>query len=272
MAGDWIKIEHALPDKPEVCQLAEILGIDQDAATGKLLRFWIWCDQQTVSGNALTVTKSFLDRITYHTGFADGLIKVGWLTSRDNNGCLELSVPRFDRHNGQTAKDRANTNRRVAKTRDLKRECNAETVTSVTLEPLQKPLPEKRREEKIEEKRGGREEAPPPVDSPETLIPKINSLKPSWLTAPHLTQPELYDLHKNRIGLEAISETDWETLRAWTESTEGKADWLMKTRSRFLTNYTEALMKAKDWQSLGGAITPAHMSLGGRKAYSHTIV
>jgi hypothetical protein len=55
-----------------------------------------------------------------------------------------FTIPRFDRHNGQTAKNRAATNRRVAD----HRKCNDSTVTNVTPKPLQKPLPEKRREEK----------------------------------------------------------------------------------------------------------------------------
>lgn len=140
MAGDWIKVEHTTPDKPEVVKLADMLGIDQDAVVGKLLRLWIWADQQSVSGNAITVTNSFLDRLVFCPGFAVGLVKVGWLNGR--NGLL--SIPNFDRHNGQTAKNRANTNRRVANHRKGR---NDETVTDVTPEPLQKPLPEKRRED-----------------------------------------------------------------------------------------------------------------------------
>lgn len=100
MAGDWIKVEHTTPDKPEVVKLAGILGIDQDAVVGKLLRLWIWADQQSVSGNAITVTNSFLDRLVFCPGFAAGLVKVGWLNGREGL----LSIPNFDRHNGQTAK------------------------------------------------------------------------------------------------------------------------------------------------------------------------
>ena len=144
MAGDWIKVEHTTPDKPEVVKLAGILGIDQDAVVGKLLRLWIWADQQSVSGNAITVTNSFLDRLVFCPGFAAGLVKVGWLNGREGL----LSIPNFDRHNGQTAKNRANTNRRVANSRKAHNErvtktCNA----NVTLGALQKPLPEKRRED-----------------------------------------------------------------------------------------------------------------------------
>ena len=147
MAGDWIKFEHATCNKPEVFQISESLGIDPDAVIGKLLRFWCWCDEQAVTCNdkcnALTVTKTVIDRITFRTGFADAMEKAGWLEYVDG----ELSVPNFNRHNGKTAKDRSVTNKRVAKNRKCNDECNGDTVTNVTLEPLQKPLPEKRREE-----------------------------------------------------------------------------------------------------------------------------
>lgn len=31
MAGDWIKVEENMPDKPEVCRIAARLGIEGDA-------------------------------------------------------------------------------------------------------------------------------------------------------------------------------------------------------------------------------------------------
>lgn len=161
MAGDWIKVEHTTPDKPEVVKLAGILGIDQDAVVGKLLRLWIWADQQSVSGNAITVTNSFLDRLVFCPGFAAGLVKVGWLNGREGL----LSIPNFDRHNGQSAKNRANTNRRVANSRKAHHERVAKTCNeNVTLEPLQKPLPEKRREDNTTTTTTGREVCQFPKD------------------------------------------------------------------------------------------------------------
>jgi hypothetical protein len=103
MAGNWIKIEHITPDKPEIVQMAESLHIDHDAVLGKCLRLWIWADQQTISGDDLIVTPSFLDRLTNCAGFSQGLLLVGWLKSRNGR----FSLPHFDRHNGQTAKNRA---------------------------------------------------------------------------------------------------------------------------------------------------------------------
>jgi len=142
MAGDWIKVEHTTPDKPEVFTLAELLQIDPDAVTGKLLRLWIWADQQTIDGNARSVTFALLDRIAGQRGFADALVRVGWLQVVDGG----VVFSNFERHNGDTAKKRAQGSRRVAKHRSGNAEsvtesqvCNAVSVT--------KALPEKRREE-----------------------------------------------------------------------------------------------------------------------------
>lgn len=63
MASSWIKVEVITPDKPEIFQIAEILGIDPDAVLGKLVRIWAWADQQTIDGNAGSVTKGVLDRL-----------------------------------------------------------------------------------------------------------------------------------------------------------------------------------------------------------------
>lgn len=130
MAGDWIKLEHWTPDKPEVFRIADILSIDPDAVTGKLIRIWIWADQQTTDGNAVSVTKALLDRITSVTGFANAMISVGWLEQVSDG----VRFANFDRHNGCTAKKRAQTSKRVEKSRgksvtQMKRRCNAESVT-----------------------------------------------------------------------------------------------------------------------------------------------
>lgn len=141
MASSWIKVEVITPDKPEIFQIAEILNIDPDAVLGKLVRIWAWADQQTIDGNAGSVTKGVLDRLAFITGFADALIAVGWLAYEDGR----LILPNFERHNGESSKKRALTNRRVAEHR--KRE-----TQKVTLAALQKELPEEEEEEDIKDK------------------------------------------------------------------------------------------------------------------------
>lgn len=131
MAGDWMKVEVALPDKPEVWQIAEALNLDPDAVVGKLIRIWRWFDQQSRDGNAPSVTKKLLDRDVGVTGFMDAMEKAGWLECSGDS----ISVPNFDIHNSKSAKNRALTQKRV------KRHRNDDSVTSA--------LPEKRREENI---------------------------------------------------------------------------------------------------------------------------
>lgn len=111
MAGDWLKMEAATPDKPEVLAIAARMGWDDpDLAVGKLFRVWRWFDQHTTNGNAPGVTFSLLDRIAGVSGFAFAMQSVGWLSINDEG----LMLPGFEKHCGKTAKERAQTARRVA--------------------------------------------------------------------------------------------------------------------------------------------------------------
>ena len=136
MAGDWIKVQHVTPDKPEVWQIADRLGIDPDAVVGKLIRVWIWADQQTTGGtcNAPSVTKALLDRVAGVTQFCAAMIDAGWLEETETG----IEFRNFDRHNGTSAKKRAQGSNRAAASRNR----NA----NVTQEALQKR--DQRREEK----------------------------------------------------------------------------------------------------------------------------
>lgn len=152
MAGDWLKVEISTPEKAETMAITAAMGWDDiDLTVGKLFRVWRWFDQQTIGGNAPGVNSALLDRIAGATGFADAMQSVGWLVI-DENG---ISLPNFDRHNGETAKSRALTSRRVTK---FNAKVNATTVNP-TVNPsvnpsvspaLVPPLPreEKRREDK----------------------------------------------------------------------------------------------------------------------------
>jgi len=131
-----MKVELELPDKPEVHYMAGALGIDADAVVGKLIRVWGWFDKHTEDGNATGVTFSLLDRISGVTGFAEQMELCGWLTQSGH----VLTIPKFDHHNGKTAKNRALTAKRVAKS---KGKSNAEGNAPIVTEAL--PREEKRR-------------------------------------------------------------------------------------------------------------------------------
>lgn len=119
MAEDWIKMGTRLAEKPEVIGIAErlsaqLLGgirIDEDTVVGKLHRLWSWADANTVDGNARGVTRIWVDRYLKVEGFGQAMADVGWLLVNPDG----ITFPNFHRHNGQTAKTRALTAKRVAK-------------------------------------------------------------------------------------------------------------------------------------------------------------
>lgn len=111
MAGDWIKMEVSTPDKPEVFAICAAMGWDDpDVVVGKLFRVWRWFDQHTTNGNAPGVTLALLDRISGVTGFGAAMQSVGWLIVDDAG----IRLPGFEKHCGKTAKERAQTAKRVA--------------------------------------------------------------------------------------------------------------------------------------------------------------
>jgi hypothetical protein len=146
VAGDWMKIELELPDKPEVHAIASQLNIDPDAVVGKLIRVWQWFDKHTTDGNAYGVTYSLVDRITSITGFGEAMSFVGWLEQKD----MYLVMPKFDKHTSKSAKTRANTSARVANYRNAKvtpealpREEKRRDI-STSLRSVDKPQPKRR--------------------------------------------------------------------------------------------------------------------------------
>lgn len=147
----WLKVEIETPDKPEIWAMAEMLAIDADTVFGKVFRVWKWFDQHTEDGNAAGVTFLLVDRVTGISGFAVAMEKVGWLVTTDDG----LSLPKFDRHNGQTAKNRANTAARVAK----HKAANAKGNDMVTREPLPTALPRERKEKEVKEDMSGTPDA-----------------------------------------------------------------------------------------------------------------
>lgn len=111
MAGPWLKMECATPDKPEVLAITAAMGWDDpDLTVGKLFKLWRWFDQQTVDGNAARVTPALLDRVVGVSGFVQAVANERWLTITEDG----ISLPNFDNHNGETAKQRALTAKRVA--------------------------------------------------------------------------------------------------------------------------------------------------------------
>ena len=215
--SDWIKVEKATLHKPEVLALSEALNIHPVHAFGLCVKFWMWCDDQILDGNARGVTKVTLDFVIGQPGMTDALLKVGWL--RDRSGSLE--VPHFDRHLSEGAKTRALTKERVRKSKE---KSNDPTVTKVT----QEPLLDKRREEYIAGEREQRACAPEVPQPPEREIP-------SQL---------LVLAHAHRIGLAPWKAEDW--------FNEMEACGWLDFQSRPIRNWQAALQRVKvKWEADG---------------------
>lgn len=134
MSSDWIKLEKATADKPEVSMMAAILGLDPDTVLGKLVRVWSWFDTHTLDGNAPVTQIALLDRIVGVPGFMAAMQRAGWAMVIDGE---ILSIPGFERHMSKGAKTRALTKNRVNRSRSATRGalqvgaiCNDDSVTS----------------------------------------------------------------------------------------------------------------------------------------------
>ncbi len=164
LAGDWIKLEHATLDKPEVARLADLLGITPDAALGLLFRFWVWLDRNSCNGHVTHVYARPLEIIMHCPGFVAAMADIGWLSVDENTGIL--TIPNPDRHSFEAAKSRALTRDRVKRSRNV-------NVTPT-------PLPEKRREEVVPSASGLSDpQRPSPLNGKPVRL-RATRLPPDW--------------------------------------------------------------------------------------------
>jgi hypothetical protein len=103
MAGDWIKMRVELWDHPKIVRLASALKADRTAVVGALFRTWALADQYSTDGYIDGYSGEVLDAAVGIGGWAASLAQVGWLVVGPDG----ISIPRFEEHNGQSAKRRA---------------------------------------------------------------------------------------------------------------------------------------------------------------------
>jgi hypothetical protein len=111
----WIKIQHGLHNKPEVFSISRRLGISANETVGLLVKFWCWCDENSVDGCVDHLQSTDVDNVVGCPEFGDALLAVKWIVfSPQKAGFL---VTNFTRHNGESAKKRALKNNAQAKWR-----------------------------------------------------------------------------------------------------------------------------------------------------------
>lgn len=147
MTIPWIKIETSLPRKPEVMQLADLLGIDEFAVVGHLVCFWSWVDENvSLECPVVSGTKRGLDRVAGRDGFTDAMVTVGWLKMEGGS----VSIPHLEYHLDQSAKTRAMEARKKARQRS-KGQASPECPDAIGTKSGQQGGPEKSRGEEIKE-------------------------------------------------------------------------------------------------------------------------
>ncbi|HBL6038418.1 TPA: Pyocin large subunit [Enterobacter hormaechei] len=103
MAGDWIKMRADLHTHPKVVRMASALKADRLRIVGGLHSAWCLFDVHSVDGLLDGYSADTLDDLIGFPGFSRAMMAVGWL---EENG-ESLVMPRFEAHNGQSAKRRA---------------------------------------------------------------------------------------------------------------------------------------------------------------------
>lgn len=301
MPVPWIKIEVILPDKQEVVTMAHLLKMkDPDTVVGKLIRLWAWADQQTVGGDHVKITCAYIDRLTFCKGFAKALMSVGWLQGED--GALQFL--NFARHNGETAKARAESARRMAKSRSAREQqdgngygapratCVADHGTMSDGDVAQKVQRKAQTEGEIEfksnRKGGGRippsygmppGSAPPPLpmkhggrgeDVPgfSEFVRWVQGLRPGWDVGSLSAREMQAALGAFRGLARPVSDTEMIALKEYlhNEPEHGSKFDYPPDRELFFTIFQEVVQKAMAWFRRTGRRTPAEKEAARRLA------
>jgi hypothetical protein len=99
----WIKVDTTLVNKPKVVQISRNLKKKREETLGFLIKFWCLVDGLTEDGFLPGYDRVAVDDLVGLKGFAKALQVVDWLDFNDD-GCV---VARYDKHNGNSAKKRA---------------------------------------------------------------------------------------------------------------------------------------------------------------------
>lgn len=172
MAGDWIKMRADLHTHPKVVRMASALKADRLRIVGGLHSAWCLFDVHSVDGFLDGYSADTLDDLIGFPGFSRAMMAVGWL---EENG-ESLVMPRFEAHNGQSAKRRA---------QDADRKRNVRKASAS--EADKKRTREEKRREDIKDKPHTGGEQNSPVDNSAgggEPDPDANNTMPNGYVAP----------------------------------------------------------------------------------------
>ncbi|MFJ7281883.1 Pyocin large subunit-like protein [Pseudomonas sp. NPDC099000] len=144
MAGDWIKMRIDLQTHPKVFRMVSALQADRLRIIGGLHIAWSIFDTHSDDGVLHGYSVDAMDAVIGWPGFTQAMVDVEWAAIEDGGS---LVMPRFDEHNGASAKRRANDSERK---RNDRKNNNVRNVSASDADSL-RTREEKRREEKKEQ-------------------------------------------------------------------------------------------------------------------------
>ena len=104
----WIKMRTGLWTHPKVAVIAMRLEISRSTVIGCLHGAWSIADEHSEDGTIECLTPDMIDAQVEQRGFAEQMASVGWLEIRESG----VQFPRYEEHNGATAKRRASEQKR----------------------------------------------------------------------------------------------------------------------------------------------------------------
>lgn len=117
----WLKMDHYLAEKPETLAVALALNLDPDTVVGKFHRLWAWLDTQTTDFYDPTITADQLDLHCRCPGLLRAMAVVHWIAFDDPETGRGVRMVNPDAHMSESAKSRAQAQKRMQKKRSKDR-------------------------------------------------------------------------------------------------------------------------------------------------------
>ncbi|NBZ97023.1 MAG: hypothetical protein EBR40_11480 [Proteobacteria bacterium] len=104
MAGEWIAVDLALDEKPEVQELIDLTGQPVEAVCYRLWKLWGWASMHCADGTARMTIPRLARTCGGDDAFWRAVAAVGWLEIDET--AATVAVPGWDRRFSQAAKAR----------------------------------------------------------------------------------------------------------------------------------------------------------------------
>lgn len=167
MSENWIKMRMDLQTHPKVVRISSALKADNFRTIGGLHAAWSVFDQQSEDGKLPGMTAEAFDFLVRWPGFCNAMALVGWVTITSEG----IEMPRFEYHNGKSAKRRAQDAVRKMSAREADK-CPDDIGTNCGLDKI--------RLDEIRLKEDSNINIPPPTEGEEKKDPIEEEFNGIW--------------------------------------------------------------------------------------------